>query len=213
MSPVSVSIREFAKIVGVNHSVVVRSIQRGGRLEQSVISEGDTKKIFVYAGCVEWHLNKDLRKDQSSNSFEDESIDQEEMSVADAVRKQRHYDALLSELEFLKEAGKLYSIEKARVEMSTIARATRDNFLYLPVECESEIKRLVFNLIRKEFGEAECARLSSKVDEAALGFRIFLKTAIRKILYTLSNDLEKDSSIFEKPVSDVSVGLSAAKED
>jgi hypothetical protein len=60
----SASIREFARIIGVDHAAVSRAVKGGDRLRNSVICEGGKKRIVIYDGCLEWHHNKDHRKDR-----------------------------------------------------------------------------------------------------------------------------------------------------
>jgi hypothetical protein len=47
------SIREFARIVGVDHAAVVRAIQKGERLQKSIVQENEKTKIIIFNGCLE----------------------------------------------------------------------------------------------------------------------------------------------------------------
>ncbi|HYX32830.1 MAG TPA: hypothetical protein VE954_06925, partial [Oligoflexus sp.] len=139
---VSVSIREFARIVGVSHPVVLTAIKAGKRLPTAVISEEGKPKILVYEGCVEWYQNKDHRKDRRlGEPSQTLPPDGQEMDPPDSNKMQRHYDALLSKVTFMKETGTLTTVDKFKTEAFTVARTVRDSLLYLPNESGSELKK------------------------------------------------------------------------
>ncbi|WP_141732426.1 hypothetical protein [Oligoflexus tunisiensis] len=175
------SIREFARIVGVNHSAVLRAIKNGTRLEGAVIQDKDGTRIIISLGCHAWIQNKDHRKD---NRPADTPSDwpHDEMSVTEANRVKRHYEALLEKLTFEREAGRLTSIEKFRAEAFTVARGTRDSLLNVPNESEFELKRLVVEFLRKRHGNDSVTALAGDLDEMGLAFRTFQKATIRKAL-------------------------------
>jgi hypothetical protein len=175
------SIREFARIVGVNHSAVIRAIKAGTRLEGAVIQEKDGPRIIIALGCHAWIQNKDYRKD---NRPTDSGVNQadDEMSVTEANRVKRHYEALLEKLTFEREAGRLTSIEKFRTEAFTVARGARDSLLNVPNESEIELKRLIVDFLRKRHGDDSVMVHAKDLDEMGLAFRTFQKVAIKKAL-------------------------------
>ncbi|HYX32597.1 MAG TPA: hypothetical protein VE954_05755 [Oligoflexus sp.] len=188
---VTVSIREFARIVGVAHTVVIRAMKAGQRLQKSVTSQSGKPKIFLYEGCVEWHNNKDLAKERYSDEspVQTKGLDMgAEMEPTESNRKQRHYVALLAELEFLKEAGKLTTIDKFKTEAFTVSRTLRDNLLYIPNESSNEIKRLVSELLRNHFGEQKLNEAAKDIEAIALSFRVFQKASLTKALRAIVSD-------------------------
>ncbi|RYZ80186.1 MAG: hypothetical protein EOP04_26365 [Proteobacteria bacterium] len=146
--------------------------------------EDERKKIVVYDGCLEWHQNKQFSKDRS-NAAQPLATSTFEMEVSDSNKKQRHYDSISAELEFRKNAGRLTTMEKFSQEARIVSRTLRDNFLYLPTESGNEIKRLVSDLVRKKFSDEKLSELSHDIDAIALSFRVFQKTAIKKIMTAL----------------------------
>jgi hypothetical protein len=175
------SIREFARIVGVNHSAVLRAIKTGSRLEGAVIQDKNGTRIIIALGCHAWIQNKDYRKDSRPA---DTSTDwpHEEMSVTEANRVKRHYEALLEKLTFEREAGRLTSIEKFRTEAFTVARGARDSLLNVPNESEIELKRLFVDFLRKRYGDDSVTVYTKDLGEMGLAFRAFQKATIKKAL-------------------------------
>jgi predicted transcriptional regulator len=47
------SIREVARIIGVDHTAVSRAFKAGEHLRHSVINEGDRKRIIIFDGWLE----------------------------------------------------------------------------------------------------------------------------------------------------------------
>ena len=183
MDRVTTTITEFSRIVGVDHAAVFRAIKQGNRLQKSIVTEDGKPRIAIYDGCIEWHLNKDLRKDRNLVKQEpDEGDDAEEMTPAESNRVLRHYEALQAKLSFEKEAGNLISIEKFKTEAFTVARATRDSLLYLPNESEREIKRLLTDFIRRNLGEDRIKDFTKDLNELGLAFRVYQKSSITKAL-------------------------------
>jgi hypothetical protein len=186
---VSVSIREFARIVGVSHPVVLAAIKAGKRLPTAVIQEDGKPKILVYQGCIEWHQNKDHRKDRRlGEPSMTLPLDGQEMETADSNKMQRHYDALLSKVAFLKETGTLTTTDKFKTEAFTVARTVRDSLLYIPNESGAELKKLVSDFLRRRFGEDKALDLGGDVDDLALSFRVFQKQSIKKALREICSD-------------------------
>jgi phage terminase Nu1 subunit (DNA packaging protein) len=177
------SIREFARIVGVNQASVSRAAKKGERLSASVIRNGGSPRIIIYDGCLEWHQNKDLRKDRKlADQQPEEGDDAEEMTPAESNRVLRHYEALQAKLSFEKEAGNLISIDKFKTEAFTVARATRDSLLYLPNESEREFKRLLTEFIRNNLGEDRIKDFTRELNDLGLAFRVYQKSSITKAL-------------------------------
>jgi phage terminase Nu1 subunit (DNA packaging protein) len=177
------SIREFARIVGVNQASVSRAAKKGERLSASVIRDSGSPRIIIYDGCIEWHQNKDLRKDRKMVDQQPEDGDDvEEMTPAESNRVLRHYEALQAKLSFEKEAGNLISIDKFKTEAFTVARATRDSLLYLPNESEREFKRLLTEFIRNNLGEDRIKDFTRELNDLGLAFRVYQKSSITKAL-------------------------------
>ncbi len=186
---VSVSIREFARIVGVSHPVVLTAIKAGKRLPTAVISEEGKPKILVYEGCVEWYQNKDHRKDRRlGEPSQTLPPDGQEMDPPDSNKMQRHYDALLSKVSFMKETGTLTTVDKFKTEAFTVARTVRDSLLYLPNESGAELKKLLSDFLRRRFGEGTALELGGEVDNLALSFRVHQKQSIKKALREICSD-------------------------
>jgi hypothetical protein len=201
---VSVSIREFARIVGVSHPVVIAAIKAGKRLPTAVINDGGKPKILVYEGCVEWHQNKDHRKDRNlGDPSQTLPTDGQEMETADSNKMQRHYDALLSKVTFLKETGTLTTIDKFKTEAFTVARTVRDSLLYLPNESGAELKKLLSDFLRRRFGEATALDLGGEVDNLALSFRVYQKQSIKKALREICSERFGTAQLTEQPADEV----------
>ncbi len=160
---------------------MLRAIKNGTRLEGALIQDKDGTRIIIALGCHAWIQNKDHRKD---NRPADTASDwpHDEMSVTEANRVKRHYEALLEKLTFEREARRLTSIEKFRTEAFTIARGARDSLLNVPNESEIELKRLFVDFLRKRHGDDSVMVHAKDLDEMGLAFRTFLKDAIKKAL-------------------------------
>ncbi|HYX32937.1 MAG TPA: hypothetical protein VE954_07465 [Oligoflexus sp.] len=184
MDRATASIREFARIIGVDHAAVSRAIKGGERLCKSVASEDGKPRIVIYDGCLEWQLNKDHRKDRrpDASPHVSQTSESEEMETIESNKVQRHYEALQAKISFEREAVNLTSIDKFKSEAFTAARATRDSLLYLPNESEREFKKLMTDFIRRNFGEERIAEFSKDFGELGLAFRVYQKASITKAL-------------------------------
>jgi phage terminase Nu1 subunit (DNA packaging protein) len=183
MDRITTTITEFSRIVGVDHAAVFRAIKQGNRLQKSLVTEDGKQRIAIYEGCIEWHQNKDLRKDRNlSATAADDDDDAEEMTPAESNRVLRHYEALQAKLSFEKEAGNLISVDKFKAEAFTVARATRDSLLYLPNEAEREFKRLLTEFIRNSLGEDRIKDFTKELNDLGLAFRVYQKSSITKAL-------------------------------
>jgi hypothetical protein len=199
----TVSLREFARIVGVDMAAVSRAAKAGQRLTSASVKR-DAKgvpSIVLAMGCFEWISNKDHRKDREpGDDFDPDKIDPNEiMETSQSLRMQRHYEALNEKLNFEREAGRLISIDKFRTEAFTAARSVRDSLLYVPNESEVELRRLIFGFLRESFGEKSVDEHSKKIEEMGLSFRQFQKSSITKALRDLANERLGTESLSEMP--------------
>ncbi|MDQ3234062.1 MAG: hypothetical protein M3Q07_19820 [Pseudobdellovibrionaceae bacterium] len=94
------SIRAFARIVGVDHSAVVRAVKAGGRLPGSIVYEDGKPRIIISIGCHEWLSNKKHEKDHSTTRS---GIMPPDVSS----QMDRHYSALLRRIEYEKACREL----------------------------------------------------------------------------------------------------------
>jgi hypothetical protein len=188
----TVSLREFARIVGVDVAAVSRAAKSGQRLTTASVmrDESGTPSIVLAIGCFEWISNKDHRKDREPlEEMDPGRIDPNEiMETAKSLKIQRHFDALASMTNFLKEAGELVPKDAHRTEVITYARGIRDALLYIPNSSEIEARRHLVTFVRKHLGEEEVSTLSKDLDEICLAMRVYLRNEITKALQILSEE-------------------------
>jgi hypothetical protein len=192
MKKEEVSFREFARIIGVDHSVVCRAVKRG-RLSKSVVGEGERKKVVIYDGCLEWRDNKDHSKDRGNGVRAKTDLPDDIMPIEMSVAIEKHFSALTKQLEYLKEAGDLISIDKFRTEAFQAARTTRDAILYVPVATSDEFKGVLKRLLSK-FISPEVLEAAHKDIEATVGeYRLTLKNALTNSLHAIAESLTDDN--------------------
>lgn len=118
------SIREFARIVGVDHAAISRAVKGGDRLRNSVVGEEGKKKIIIFDGCLEWHHNKhhrkDTRKDQTRTTVGNASLGIMPREVSSDLDS--HYSALIKQVEHGRLTGQL--IPAARFQQEAAIRGS-----------------------------------------------------------------------------------------
>jgi len=188
---------EFARFAGVDHSAVSRAVKARDRLVNSVVEENGKIRIAVYDGCLEWHLNRDSRKNRKLNPTVIGSNDDEVMDPTESNRLQRHYDALIAQMNFEREAGKLISIDRFKAEAYTVGRGVRDAVMYVPDEGGRELKKLVIGFIRTRMGEDKVADFSNELDDMARSLLVFLKVSLKRTLRDLLHERFGTESLLE----------------
>lgn len=185
MPRTEVSITEFANILGIDQSSVSKAIARG-RLKKSVVIDGLKKRIIVYDGCIEWRDNKDHSKDRGNGVRVNAELGDDVMPIEVSVALERHFSALLKQLDFHRESGELISIDKYRVEAFQIARATRDAILYIPVSTSREIQGVMTRLLASYVPPEKLESAQTALEAAASDCRQLLKKALNKSLHELA---------------------------
>ncbi len=206
----TVSLREFARIVGVDVAAVSRAAKAGERLTAASVKRdaNGTPSIVLAIGCYEWISNKDHRKDREpGEDIEPGAIDPSEiMEPSRSLKIQRHFDALSAMTTFLKEAGELVPKDAHRTEVITYARGIRDALLYIPNSSEIEVRRHLTGFTRRHLGEDQVSTLSKDLDEICLAMRVYLKNEITKTLQMLS---EKNIKLAKEKMEKNRVGSRA----
>ncbi len=181
MEKPNVNISEFARIVGVDHAAVSRAIKRRERLNRSLIDRDGKTRIVIFDGCVEWYLYKDHRKDRRQSETIGSSSDTL-MEPSEAIKLQRHFDAMMTMLDFSKEAGQLVPKDAHLSEVHSYARALRDQLLMTPNVAENEFKRLFLQLLRTQISSDQWPSVQGELDGIARSFRVFLKDHLHQVL-------------------------------
>jgi hypothetical protein len=173
------SIREFARIVGVDPSAISRAAKGGERLSKSVTYENGNPRIIIYDGCLEWHQNKNHRKDRSKkgSGVEIQGILPREVS-SDI---ESHYSALIRQAEYAKQTGLLMPAAKFQQEAAECFRACRDTLLTLPLTVSEVAKGIMMRLFRDQ-GEDFIQKMELPLDDATLQIRVATKQEVRKAL-------------------------------
>ncbi len=140
------SIREFARIVGVDHSAVVRAVKAGGRLPGSVAYEDGKPRIIISIGCYEWLSNKKHEKDHGT-------VRRGIMPPDVSSQMDRHYSALLRRIEYEKASGELMPAARQQQEAAEFFRACRDSIWTLPLTVSDIAKSSMVRFVRGQGDE------------------------------------------------------------
>lgn len=173
------SIREFARIVGVDHAAVSRAVKGGERLRNSVLREDGKPRIIIFDGCLEWHHNKDFRRDHSRQGSQTEVkgiMPKEVSSDLDS-----HYSALIKQVEHGRLTGQLMPAAKFQQEAAECFRACRDTLLNLPLTVSEVAKGIILRLLRSQ-GDEIIQTMEKPLNDAALQIRVAAKAEVRKAL-------------------------------
>jgi hypothetical protein len=186
------SIREFARIIGVDHAAISRAVKGGDRLRKSVVDEDGKKKIIIFDGCLEWHHNKhyrkDTRKDQPRTPAGNASpgiMPREVSSDLDS-----HYSALIKQVEHGRLTGQLMPAARFQQEAAECFRACRDTLLNLPLSVSEIAKGIMFRLVRDQGGDEGVQTMEQPLNDAALKIRVGAKAEVRKALIQASKILQ-----------------------
>lgn len=152
-----ISIREFARRIGVDEKAIRRHIERG-RFAEAVTKEdgkvkirfslavAEAKNIGVGSKLKEGEGNKIVRtpirkpaKIESKKEVDPEELekddyfpDEQEVSLAEALKKKENFVAGLKKLEFLEKKGMLVSRAEVRTQLFEYSRDVRSEFESLP---------------------------------------------------------------------------------
>jgi len=137
-----VSLREYARMRGVNHNVIVKKTKSG--ILPFVIDESGNKKIDVDMANKAWEesngvdIQMAIRESDSSESQDTEKYtpSPEAKNNAATYAQSRSireaYTARLAKLSYEEKLGKLISAEKVKITAFNTARIVRENILNVP---------------------------------------------------------------------------------
>jgi hypothetical protein len=186
------SIREFARIIGVDHAAVSRAVTGGDRLRNSVVDEDGRKRIIIFDGCLEWHHNKhhrkDNRKDQprtTAGTTTSGIMPREVSSDLDS-----HYSALIKQVEHGRLTGQLMPAARFQQEAAECFRACRDTLLNLPLSVSEIARGIMVRLVREQGGDESVQTMEQPLNDAALKIRVGAKAEVRKALIQASKILQ-----------------------
>jgi hypothetical protein len=175
------SIREFARIIGVDHAAISRAVKGGDRLRKSVVDEDGKKKIIIFDGCLEWHHNKDHRKDSRRDQPRAGSGSPGIMPRELSSDLDSHYSALIKQVEHGRLTGELMPAAKFQQEAAECFRACRDTLLNLPLTVSEIAKGIIIRLVREQGDEALQA-MEVPLNDGVLRIRVAAKAEVRKAL-------------------------------
>ncbi len=175
----TVTIREFARIVGVDHAAVVRAVQGGTRLTDSVIRENGKVRIVVAQGCYEWIMHKEEMKDSRERKRKSRTAGVMPRDVS--AEMDRHYAALMKRMEFEKACNHLVPVATSLLHMSEALRTFRDTMMNIPLVV-SELSRPIMLGILREDGDDISPEKHKLMDDAVLQIRQASKREVRKAL-------------------------------
>ncbi len=199
---VTASISEFARIVGVDHKAVQRSIERGGRLEKSLVKQKGRIRIAVCEGCVEWVLNKDDRRDHTGkgNSGTAGIMPREVSSEMD-----RHYSALMKQLEYDKACRKVIPVEKYIEEARECLQTFRDTMTNVPLIVSEQLRPMLLGILRANSEDISPAE-HKLLEDSVLQLRLVAKREVRKALNSAADMIdERAINSEEKRLNDESL--------
>jgi hypothetical protein len=186
------SIREFARIIGVDHAAVSRAVKAGERLRYSVVNEDGKKRIIIFDGCLEWQHNKDHRKDNRKDQVGTPTgtttsgiMPREVSSDLDS-----HYSALIKQVEHGRLTGQLMPAARFQQEAAECFRACRDTLLNLPLTVSEIAKGIMVRLVREQGGDESVQTMEQPLNDAALKIRVGAKAEVRKALIQASKILQ-----------------------
>jgi hypothetical protein len=182
------SIREFSRIAGVDPSAVSRAAKAGKRLTSKSVSRdsnGDPRITILY-GCYEWLQYKDERREKKTGST---SSVPGIMSREAAGDIDRHYSALMKQLEFGKACGELLPLSKFNQQAGECLRACRDTLTNLPLVLSELSRPLMLRLMRID-GQEVGPDIQKQMDDAVLQLRVTAKREVRKALNQAADMLE-----------------------
>jgi exosome complex RNA-binding protein Rrp4 len=175
----TVTIREFARIVGVDHAAVVRAVQGGTRLTNSVIRENGKVRIVVAQGCYEWIMHKEEMKDSRERKRKSRTAGVMPRDVS--AEMDRHYAALMKRMEFEKACNHLVPVATSLLHMSEALRTFRDTMMNIPLVV-SELSRPIMLGILREDGDDISPAKHKLIDDAVLQIRQASKREVRKAI-------------------------------
>lgn len=138
--------REFAGIIGVSEAAIHKAI-RSGR-----ITKNKSGKIDVERGVADWERNR-LRDNGSEVTA----------TLTKARAKREAYAAMLKELEYQREAGKV--IDKAELEkvLFRYTRYIRDGILSIPERVSAKAASLIIEKALSDLKSADRKRIAEKI--------------------------------------------------
>jgi hypothetical protein len=186
------SIREFARIIGVDHAAVSRAVTGGDRLRNSVVDEDGRKKIIIFDGCLEWHHNKQHRKDNRKDQPRTTAGTQTSGIMPREVSSDldSHYSALIKQVEHGRLTGQLMPAARFQQEAAECFRACRDTLLNLPLTVSEIAKGIMVRLVREQGGDESVQTMDQPLNDAALKIRVEAKSEVRKALIQASKILQ-----------------------
>ncbi len=184
---------EFAKIIDVNRSTVLRVIEKDTRLSDAIAEKDGKILIHLVRGILGWYNKADLRKDRGDHQeSKNKSVTingEKILTIAESNAIDRHYTALTKKVEFFQTTGQLMSAEKFLKEAFDAARTTRDAVLYIPQKSSPEIKSILIDYTKKML-ELEILPESKRdqVDKLVMEIRALLKSNLIAALRELSEE-------------------------
>lgn len=180
---------EFADLLEVSRPLIIKAVKTG-RLSKSITRDGTKVWIDVVAGVLEFYHNADLTKDRGD--FVAPSIPLKEtaaagtMSIQESNAMDRHYTALMKQLEYSEKAATLMPADKFKIETFQAFRAVRDGLLYIPQTISEEVKVKILAMIQSRLGDEQRSSMQSEVDGLSLYFRTHIKSEIKKAILQIA---------------------------
>ncbi|HET9235903.1 MAG TPA: hypothetical protein VFO10_01560 [Oligoflexus sp.] len=173
------TIREFARIVGVDHAAVVRAVQGGTRLTDSVIRENGKVRIVVAQGCYEWIMHKEEMKDSRVRKRKSRTAGVMPRDVS--AEMDRHYAALMKRFEFEKACNQLVPVATTLLHISEALRTFRDTMMNIPLVISELLRPIMLGILRED-GDNISPEKHKLMDDAVLQIRQASKREVRKAL-------------------------------
>jgi hypothetical protein len=184
------TIREFARIVGVDHAAVVRAVQGGTRLTDSVIRENGKVRIVVAQGCYEWIMHKEELKDSRERKKKNRTAGVMPRDVS--AEMDRHYTALMKQLEYDRACKKVIPVEQYIEEARECLQTFRDTMTSIPLVVSEQFRPMLLRILRDE-GADITPEKNKLMDDAVLQLRISVKREVRKALNTAADILDEQA--------------------
>jgi hypothetical protein len=151
-----ISLRKFAKVVGVSHTAVGNAI-KAGRLVRAVVlgADGKVSGIDPELGVEEWSENSPSPVSQKTKDLNDEDLPLPAgLSYADARAVRENYQARLAKLLYEEKMGRLVDSETVEKQAFEAGRLVRQAVLTVPdrygheLAAETEVNRFVERLTK-----------------------------------------------------------------
>lgn len=183
---------QFADLLEVSRPLINKALKTG-RLTKSVTrtDQGDIL-IDVVAGVMEFYNNANLAKDNNGDHIRPHaptSSQQGHMPLDESNEMERHYSALLKQLDYLERAKTLMPADKYKLETFQAFRTTRDALLYMPQALIGEIKSKMIDLIRQAFGDEAVANTQKAIEVASGELKVSIKGEMKKALFHISSKI------------------------